>query len=117
MIFALYYNPVSVRSAPLVAVGISAGKPKLRSFGSRSFPFLDLQDFFSYSGKFRPEMYLSDRVRRGISTFAALADPEEMAEGCRRLEEDIASGEIVEVQRRYVNSGGDYIFLRAAKPG
>ena len=77
----------------------------------------DLQDFFWYSGKFRPEMYLSDQVRQGISTFAALADPDEVAEGCRRLAEGIASGDILEVQRRYDNSGGDYIFLRATKLG
>jgi ubiquinone/menaquinone biosynthesis C-methylase UbiE len=38
----------------------------------------DLQDFFLYSGKHRPEMYLDPRVRAGISTFAALSDPSEV---------------------------------------
>jgi SAM-dependent methyltransferase len=45
----------------------------------------DLQDFFLYSGKHRPEMYLDEGVRRGISTFASLADPAEVAGGSRRL--------------------------------
>ena len=41
----------------------------------------DLQDFFLYSGKHRPEMYLDPHVRAGISTFAALADASEVEEG------------------------------------
>lgn len=71
----------------------------------------DLQDFFLYSGKHRPEMYLDPTVRRGISTFSSLADEAEIAEGCRRLEADIASGRIDEVIRSFENEIGDYCFV------
>ena len=75
----------------------------------------DLQDFFLYSGKYRPEMYLDEGVRRGISTFASLADPEEVTSGCLRLAEDIQSGRIDEVRASYENQGGDYLFVIATK--
>ena len=68
----------------------------------------DFQDFFLYSGKYRPDMYLDEGVRRGISTFASLADPEEVTSGCLRLAEDIQSGRIDEVRASYENQGGDY---------
>ena len=35
----------------------------------------DLQDLFLYAGKHRPELYLSETMRRGISTFSTLSDP------------------------------------------
>ncbi len=75
----------------------------------------DLQDFFLYSGKHRPEMYLDEGVRRGISTFASLADPAEVAGGCLRLAADIRSGRINEVMVAYENRGGDYLFVIATK--
>ena len=75
----------------------------------------DLQDFFLYSGKHRPEMYLDEGVRRGISTFASLADPAEVAGGCLRLAADIQSGRINEVMAAYENRGGDYLFVIATK--
>ena len=75
----------------------------------------DLQDFFLYSGKYRPEMYLNEGVRRGISTFASLADPEEVTSGCLRLAEDNQSGRIDEVRASYENRGGDYLFVIASK--
>ena len=75
----------------------------------------DLQDFFLYSGKYRPEMYLNEGVRRGISTFASLADPEEVTSGCLRLAEDIQSGRIDEVRASYENQGGDYLFVISTK--
>ena len=76
---------------------------------------LGLRDFFRYSGKHNPEMYLSPAVRQGISTFASLADPGEVAAGCVRLRSDIASGRIDEVREGYRHSGGDYLFVVAAK--
>jgi superfamily II DNA or RNA helicase len=72
----------------------------------------DLQDLFLYSGKHRPEMYLDEGVRRGISTFASLADQEEVASGCRRLAENIQPGRIDEITAAYDNRGGDYLFCR-----
>ena len=75
----------------------------------------DLQDFFLYSGNHRPEMYLDEGVRRGIPTFASLADLEEVTSGCLRLAEDIRSGRIDEVMAAYENRGGDYLFVVAEK--
>jgi len=70
-----------------------------------------LQDCFLYSGKHRPEMYLSERVRRGMSTFASVADPEEIRTGCAQLDSDIKSGRIKSVIREYEHAGGDYLFV------
>ena len=77
----------------------------------------DLQDLFLYAGKHRPELYLSDTVRQGISTFSTLADQAELEEGCARLQRDIESGFIRQVAEKYRNDGGDYVFIVASKPG
>jgi hypothetical protein len=74
-----------------------------------------LQDLFLYSGKHRPELYLDPRVRAGISTFAALAEPSEVEDGCRKLSQDIASGRIVEVIAGYQHVQGDYLFVVGEK--
>jgi len=71
----------------------------------------DLQDLFLYSGKHRPEMYLDQEIRRGISTFSSLADQSEIDEGCRRLREEIGSAKIKKVIRDYENERGDYCFV------
>jgi ubiquinone/menaquinone biosynthesis C-methylase UbiE len=75
----------------------------------------DLQDFFLYGGKHRPEMYLDPGVRAGISTFAALADPAEVEDGCWKLSQDIASGRIVEAIAGYQHAQGDYLFAVGEK--
>jgi SAM-dependent methyltransferase len=75
----------------------------------------DLQDFFLYSGKHRPEIYLDPRVRSGISTFAALADAAEVQDGCRRLSQDIQSGRLAEVMAGYQQAQGDYLFVISEK--
>lgn len=74
----------------------------------------DLEDFSLYSGKHRPEIYLLEAVRQGISTFSTLADPLEVESGCVRLERDIASSRIGEVVENYRNYGGDYLFVVAS---
>lgn len=73
----------------------------------------DLQDGFLYSGKHHPERYLSENVRRGISTFANLADPAEVRSGCQRLQDDMQSGRLAQVIASYHNNDGDYVFLVA----
>jgi ubiquinone/menaquinone biosynthesis C-methylase UbiE len=75
----------------------------------------DVQDFFLYSGKHWPEMYLDPHVRAGISTFAALADAAEVQDGCRRLSQDIQSGCIARVIARYQHTQGDYLFVVGEK--
>lgn len=75
----------------------------------------DLQDFFLYSGKFEPQMYLDSKVRDGISTFANLATPEEIASGCLQLKHDINNGKIHDVIQEYTSTLGDYAFIVAQK--
>jgi SAM-dependent methyltransferase len=75
----------------------------------------DLQDLFLYSGKHHPEFYLDASVRAGISTFALLADPDEVEKGCRRLAADIESGAIASVLQRFQHKQGDYLFVIAHK--
>jgi SAM-dependent methyltransferase len=77
----------------------------------------NLQDFFLYSGKHRPAMYLHPHVRAGISTFAALADAAEVGDGCRKLSQDIESGRIAEVIATYRHAQGDYLFVVGEKEG
>ena len=73
----------------------------------------ELEDFFLYKGKFKPEMYLNPSIRAGISTFSSLAAPEEIDSGCAQLAEDIDSGKIREVIDEYANDLGDYRYYLA----
>ena len=75
----------------------------------------DLQDFFLYSAKHRPERYLSEDFRQGISNFALWCDPEKIATGCARLWREIQSGRIVDIIKAYTHSLGDYLFVVASK--
>jgi SAM-dependent methyltransferase len=76
----------------------------------------DIQDWFLYAGKYRPEIYLDPAVRAGISTFAqGLISREETAEGCSRLEADIKSGRFEEVAASYRHDRGDCLFITATK--
>jgi len=76
----------------------------------------DIQDWFLYAGKYRPEIYLDPHVRAGISFFAqGVATPEETAAGCARLGADIKSGRIEEVMKKYLHNLGDYLFVIATK--
>lgn len=76
---------------------------------------VDHQDHFLYSAKDQPERYLYPEFRKGISTFSALSDPEELADGLARLERDIASGAWSHVRARYTHDRGDYLFITAQR--
>src|SRR5262249_55727526 len=73
----------------------------------------DPVDLFLYSGKHNPGVYLNQRIRQGISTFANLADAEEVDSGVARLRDDIATGAIAGIMARYVSDVGDYQFIVA----
>jgi len=75
----------------------------------------DLQDLFLYAGKHRPYLYLDPKVQQGISSFAALAHQQEVGEGLNRLKQDIDTGNIEKVMRRYENQLGDYLFIVAER--
>ena len=74
-----------------------------------------LEDFFLYSGKQRPEIYLDQSVRDGISSFRNLCSSQELEQGLLRLKNDIASGNIHEVIKQYNNKIGDYLFVELSK--
>ncbi|SEB56116.1 class I SAM-dependent methyltransferase [Paenibacillus sp. GP183] len=76
----------------------------------------NLQDFFLYSGKYRPEIYLRPEVRNGISSFASLACEDEVNEGTKKLEEDLKSGIFKQRSKSYVSELGDYLYIVAEKP-
>jgi ubiquinone/menaquinone biosynthesis C-methylase UbiE len=76
----------------------------------------DLQDFFLYIGKNRPELYLDARIRQGSSTFSSLSNPQEVEKGCAQLDRDIRSGRILKVAASYTKRTlGDYMFVAARK--
>ncbi len=75
----------------------------------------DLEDAFLYCGKHRPHLYFRPEIRRGISTFAALANREEVSKGLADLEKDINSGDIEKIIAKYENGDGDYLFVTAVK--
>lgn len=73
------------------------------------------QDYFLYSGKQRPEMYLSYEIRAGISSFRDLCSHTELKDGLTRLQGDIETDEIENVIRSYESKIGDYLFIVATK--
>ena len=75
----------------------------------------ELKDLFLYCGKHRPELYLDPRIRSGISSFADAPDQEEITRGVQRIADDIKSGRIDEVIRRFAYDGGDYMFTVAER--
>ena len=75
----------------------------------------NLKDHFLYCGKHRPELYLEPRIRKGISSFADLANREEVEKGLEQLENDISSGKIHSIISSYDHGHGDYMFLNLTK--
>ena len=75
----------------------------------------NLRDWFLLVGKNRPELYLDPQVRAGISMFAAARDQTEIKHGVEKLRNDIVSGRITKVQRKYAWDGGDYTFTVAVR--
>jgi SAM-dependent methyltransferase len=75
----------------------------------------DLEDLFLYAGKYRPEIYLDENVRKGISSFSDLSRQKEVKKGLALLKADITSGQIQHIISRYENGKGDYMFFLASK--
>lgn len=73
----------------------------------------ELEDLFLYSGKHKPELYLSASFREGISTFSGLASQKELKQGLDSLARDIQSGYVKKVMEKYGNDLGDYLFVVA----
>ena len=75
----------------------------------------DLKDHFLYVGKNSPELYFEEDIRKGISSFSALANAEEVEHGLSQLREDIELDRFKGVKEKFDNEGGDYLFIIAAK--
>ncbi len=75
----------------------------------------ELQDFFLYSGKYQPAIYLSARIRQGISAFCNLCDTGELDRGLAQLQRDIALEKIDRLIQTSENSSGDYCFATFIK--
>jgi len=75
----------------------------------------DLQDNFLYAGKYKPEIYFDEEIRKGISSFAALSDTAEVEQGLAKLKADIESGEFENIRDESENRMGDYSFIVANK--
>ena len=71
----------------------------------------DTGDYFLCSGKLRPEMYLSEDIRAGMSRFRARISDAELAAGLARLAADIADRSIDRIIAESLNDIGDYCFI------
>ena len=74
-----------------------------------------LVDMFLYSGKYRPEIFLDEEIRNGISSFSDLAFEKEVLQGLEKLKHDIGSKKIHEHIANARNEKGDYLFIIAEK--
>jgi ubiquinone/menaquinone biosynthesis C-methylase UbiE len=75
----------------------------------------DLQDHFLYVGKNRPGLYFEESIRKGISSFSALANAEEVQKGLSELDNDIKRDRFKTIKQKYDNDLGDYLFIVAEK--
>lgn len=116
-----YYFPKMLRDSMKVMPGREKVENALNSAGfviksvEKYFIQPDLQDLFLYSGKQRPTLYLDARVRKGISSFSAIADRTEVEYGLQKLSDDLASGSFARVAKEYENDAGDYCFIEAVR--
>ena len=76
----------------------------------------ELQDLFLYSGKHRPSMYLDEKVRANISSFAVHCPSSELQHGLESLRSDVSDGRFQAVAEAYASTWGDYAFVLVSKP-
>ena len=107
----------SIRQMPSVeSLGDAASDAGFKVLPTEKYSIkADLKDHFLYVGKDRPEIYLDKVIRDGISSFAALANAEEVERGLFQLESDINSGKFNQVKALYQNDIGDYMIFKAVR--
>jgi ubiquinone/menaquinone biosynthesis C-methylase UbiE len=97
---------------PLSLIGQAAAKAGLTIDGIEKYTIQpDLRDHFLYTGKLNPALYFDENIRRGISSFAALANKAEVAEGLSRLSNDLATNRFEQIREQFDNPDGDYLFV------
>jgi ubiquinone/menaquinone biosynthesis C-methylase UbiE len=116
-----HYFPKMLKDSMVQMPSLKAVKNAMESAGFteiKTDPYFikpDLKDLFLYCGKQHPERYLKSEIRRGISSFASLANKNEVEKGLINLEKDIESNIINKIISSYENDLGDYLFITAVK--
>jgi len=114
--FPVMMNRSSAQMPSVSKIEAALNIAGLKLFEVKSFSVsARLTDLFLYSGKQRPEMYLSASVRAGISSFRNCCPDVELTSGLSRLATDIESGNIRPIMEMYEKNIGDYCFLVAQK--
>ncbi|MDB5018386.1 MAG: mraW [Mucilaginibacter sp.] len=114
-----YYFPEMLKSSIDQMPAMDSIKDALTNSGfelittEKYFVHEDLRDHFLYSGKYQPKLYFNETIRKGIASFSALANVDEVEKGLSKLSEDIETGKFIEIQNRYNNEHGDYLFIEA----
>ena len=114
-----HYFPIMMERSSSQMMGHDELIQGLRQAGYRDLavePFMvspSLEELFLYAGKHRPQIYLDQRIRAGISSFAMMAEQDELSDGLQRLSRDIESGAIENVIAAAENNEGDYMFVTA----
>ncbi len=75
----------------------------------------DLEDKFLYIGKNNPEIYFDENIRKGISSFADLANKNEVKKGLEHLKNDIINGNFQKIINKFNKEKGDYLFIKVKK--
>lgn len=116
-----YYFPNMMKNSMVVMLSRQKIETALNSAGfsvtndEKYFIKPDLQDLFLFSGKQRPTLYLNVKVRKGISSFAALSNKEEVENGLQKLTNDLEKGNFAKISQKYESDLGDYSFIVATK--
>lgn len=75
----------------------------------------DLQDKFLYIGKNNPKIYFDETIRKGISSFADLANKNEIEKGLKELKNNIENNDFQNIKNEFNLEKGDYIFIKVKK--
>lgn len=116
-----HYFPQMMKNSAVMMSSFSELQLALTTAGFHTvqkIPFLvsnQLQDWFLHAGKYRPEIYLDQNVRDGISSFHLFSKPDELTTGLKQLKNDIDSGDIHKIIENYATDQGDYLFVTAEK--
>ncbi len=113
-----YFPRMLERSAELMpdwgTIEISLRRAGFRTWSQRLYWMPERPvDLFLYSGKHQPHLYLDERVRANISSFANLAEADELGIGLDRLKRDLAQNRFEQATSEYEDVGGDYLFIAA----
>lgn len=116
-----HYFPIMLEASLKPFLNFNSIKNELEQAGFKAIqqvPFFvteHSQDWFLQAGKYRPEIYLDETVRNGMSAFRLLVNQSELKQGLTQLENDIHSGEIKKIIAEYENELGDYLFILGEK--